>query len=183
VGWHFLAWLIGATLTTLAALGCVGMAVTTFSIKPPPERFTTSYFEFDLAPGWRCDAEGKAYTCEDGREPATALVVIAMKFRNQRDNIDSFESFLKTPKVITLEDGTATPSQVNYVRRRSLGHHVWVESLHLGSEVQTYYTYYLATRTAQLAILVSMSVHKDYVSEYIHELEGMISTLYIYQRQ
>ena len=49
---------------------------------------------------------------------------------------------------------------MRYVKRRKLGDREWVEALHVGSEIAAYHTYYLATTTSYLAILVTMSAHK-----------------------
>ena len=73
-------------------------------------------------------------------------------------------------------------SEVRYVKRRMLGAHEWVEALHLGAEVQNFETYYLATATSHLGILVTMSVHKDHSAAYIQQMNDMMSTLNIYQR-
>jgi hypothetical protein len=79
---------------------------------------------------------------------------MAMKVRNDEDNLQSYEAFLRKTKPDT--DG-----QVRYVKRRKLGAHEWVESLHNGSELKNYDTYYLATNTSYLGILVTMSVEKN----------------------
>jgi hypothetical protein len=68
------------------------------------------------------------------------------------------------------------------VKRQVVGDHEWVESLHSGSELPNYDTYYMATTTSNLGILVTMSVHKDSVDRYVAQLRDMIRTLIVYQR-
>jgi hypothetical protein len=89
---------------------------------------------------------------------------------------------------ITLEGDKPTVSRVELlaslyrVERIKLGHAEWVEALHRGSENANYYTYYLATNTSHLGILVTMSFHKEYESRYVRELKDTMSTLDIYQK-
>jgi hypothetical protein len=89
---------------------------------------------------------------------------------------------------ITLEGDKPPVSRVELlaslyrVERNKLGHAEWVEALYRGSENANYCTYYLATNTSHLGILVTMSFHKEYESRYVRELKDTMSTLDIYQK-
>ena len=87
-----------------------------------------------------------------------------------------------TAEIDGAELATLRVSEIRYVRRRMIANHEWVEALHAGSEVPNYDTYYLATITSDLGVLVTMSVHKDHSDKYIGQLNDMIATLNIYQR-
>ena len=54
--------------------------------------------------------------------------------------------------------------------------------MHIGSEIQYYSTYYLATVTSHVGILVTMSVHQSSVDKFTGEFTDMMSSLRTYQR-
>lgn len=168
---------------TLAALAAVGLAMAKLIVATPREQFFTSYFEFDLAAGWSCGLEGTEYVCNPpGDPPRSAIAVIAMKERSQQDRLDAYETHLRAPQPVTNADGTSTMSEPRFVRRTVLGGKEWVEALHLGSELPDYQTYYLATTTSNLGILVTMSVHRDRTDLFVKQLTEMMQALVIYQR-
>jgi hypothetical protein len=180
---RFLISLLATALATLAVLGGIGFAVTKLWVKPPRDKFLTSYFEFELAPQWRCNRDGTEYVCQPGPPPTNAIIIMAMKPRNDRDNLTAYEAHLQSSqKVTSRQDGKETMSEVRFVRRRKLGSQEWVESLHVGSEIPNYLTYYMGTNTANLGILVTMSVHRDHADKYVRQLQEMMETLHVYQR-
>lgn len=166
----------------------IGYGVTQLTVQQPRDPFRTGSFEFDLAPGWECEHEGTEYVCSPpGASPHAAIAVIAIKQRNEADNLQAYEDYLRQPKHLDSDlsnSSGAEPqiSEISYVKRRKLGNLEWVEALHLGSEIPDYHTYYLATATSFLGILVTMSVHKEREANYIHQMTEMMSTLNVYQR-
>jgi len=186
MGSRFLVALFGAFLATLAILIGAGYAITQIAVRQPRDPFRTGSFEFDLAPGWWCELEHMTYVCEppgDDSQKAAAVVVMAMKERNDQDNLQAYEEHLRKPKHWDGPTGGADIlSEVRYVKRRRLGTVEWVEALHVGSEIQNYHTYYLATVTSYLGILVTMSVEKNQEAKYVRQLTEMMSTLNVYQR-
>lgn len=182
MGARFWIWLLFALVLTLSALTGVGLAVSRYAVEQPRERYLNSAFEFDLAPGWTCHDDGTETLCNQGKPPYVAIVVMAMKERNDQDNLDAYEKHLSSPKSNTTIDGAPFTSEVRLVRRRRIGEHIWVESLHFGSEIPEFDTYYLATNTAALGVLVTMSVRKDRVAEFSRSLNEMIASLTIHQR-
>jgi hypothetical protein len=184
LGSRFVLSLLGSFLVTLAVLVGAGLLITAFAVRTPRDPFRAGSFEFDLAPGWWCEFEDNAYVCSPaGKPPYSAIVVMAIKERNNNDTLAAYEKHLTEPqRQKNSRDGGEQSSEVRYVKRRILGEHEWVESLHVGSEVPDYETYYLGTVTSYLGILVTMSVHKDHTAEYIRQLDDMMSTLNVYQR-
>ncbi|MEZ4871554.1 MAG: hypothetical protein R2827_04760 [Bdellovibrionales bacterium] len=53
-------------------------------------------------------------------------------------------------------------SKIRYVKKYSLNGKEWVDSLHESSEVEGYYTRYVATVSGGLGILVTFSAHKKH---------------------
>jgi hypothetical protein len=183
MGSRFLGALLSWFVVTLAILVGAGYAVTQIVVRTPRDPFRAGSFEFDLAPGWWCEREGGEYVCTPpDPPPRAAIAIIAIKERNDRDNLQQYEEHLSRPLTPAADSNRVSgPSRIRYVRRRMLGATQWVEALHIGSEVPNYDTYYLGTTTSHLGILVTMSVHKDHEAEYVKQLNEMMSTLHVYQ--
>lgn len=183
MGSRFLGSFLLALTVTLAILGGVGWVVAQLVVATPREPFLTSAFEFDLAPGWWCELEGTEYVCNPpGKPPHAAIVVMAMTERNKDDRLEAYEEHLRQPKPVERTDGGTVMSEVRRVGRIRLGGKEWVEAIHVGSEVPDYQTYYLATTTSNLGILVTMSTHKDHADTYVKQLNEMMASLTAYQR-
>lgn len=179
---RFLTSFVGTFLLTLAVLATSSYAIVHFTVHQPHVPYRTAVFEFDLAPAWSCEQEGAMHVCyPTGKKPYAATVIIALKERGSTDSLKVYEDYLKQPKKSELKNKEII-SKVRYVKRRLLGGREWVEGLHSNSEVLNYDTYYLATVTSAIGILVTLSVHKDHVAEYIQQLNEMMGTLYVYQK-
>lgn len=184
MGSRFWVWLTGTTLFVLLLFAGAGLLIAKFAHKPLPEQFVTSYFEFDLAPGWWCERDGTEFVCYPERaEKHTAIAVIAMKERNKVDTLEAYEDHLRKPqKAVSKDLPEGSLSEIRYVKRRMLGAHEWVEALHAGSEIRDYLTYYLGTTTSHLGILVTMSVHKDKAGDSVRDLNQMMTSLSVHQK-
>lgn len=185
MGSRFVVSLITSFLFTVMVLAGAGYAVTRLAVPPPRDVFRTGFFEFEIAPGWECSLDGTEYVCQArGEKQRGAIAVIAMKERNPKmDTLELYEDHLRKPqRNAPMGDTTVPPSVVEKVGRITLGGKTWVEALHLGSEVQNYYTYYLGTVTSDIGILVTMSHHKDQGGTYLKDLTDMMSTLRAYQQ-
>jgi hypothetical protein len=182
VGTRFFAVLLISFVVTAAVLGGAGYGITQIVLPTPREVFRGPAFDFELARGWWCELDETTYVCTPpGKPPHAAIAIIALKQRSSSDNMQAYEEHLRKPR--TSEDpdkGSGQVPEIRYVNRRTLGAHDWVEALHVGSEVPNYETYYLATNTSYLGILVTMSVHKDSADRYIAQLREMIRTLNVY---
>jgi hypothetical protein len=183
IGSRFLVSAVGSFLVTVAILASAGYAISEMSVRQPGDPFRAGSFEFDLAPGWWCEREKTEYVCNpSGRPPYSAIAIVAIKDRNESDNLKTYEDHLSQPRLVGDGASNKKMSVVSFVKRVKLGHAEWVEALHLGSEVLNYDTYYLATNTSHLGILVTMSVHRDYETIYAGQLTDMMRTLNLYQR-
>lgn len=183
MGSRFFATLLATLIATLVALAAIGWLIATYAVAPPPERYINSWFEFDLAPGWACAPDGTEIICRQGEPPHKAIAVIALKMRNDQDNLNAYESHLSQPQKLKQHDGAEITSEIRYVKRRRIGAHDWVESLHANSEVAGFDTFYLATNTSALGILVTMSVNSKNVAEFSSQLNDMMASLAVHQRQ
>jgi hypothetical protein len=184
VGSRFLISLLGAFFVTLAVLAGAGYLVAQIGVRAPRDPFRAGSFEFDLAPGWWCERESGTFVCTPpGAPPHAAIAIIAVKERSDQDSLERYEEHLRQahPPAADANPGGKL-SEVRYVKRVTLGHAQWIESLQAGSEIPNYDTYYLATVTSLLGILVTMSVERNLEDKYIQELSDMMKTLNVYQR-
>lgn len=182
MGSRFLIAFATGFFVALATLAVAGFIVAQIATPSPRDPFRSSQFEFDLAPGWECELDGSEYVCmPPGKGPRSAIAVMAVKERGPQDTLAAYQAQLSAAKSPGVSDPTQT-SVVKKVGLRQLGRHDWVEALREGSELANFDTYYLATVTAHLGILVTMSVRRDKVDDYSNDLADMLATLNIYER-
>jgi len=183
MGMRLFTTLLVAFLLTVSVLGGAGYAITRIALPPPRELFRAAGFDLQLAPGWWCELEDSEYVCSpDSKPPYPAIAIIAMKERSDTDNLAAYEQHLEQVQQAQAGGKNTTEMFQVPVHRRVIAGHKWVEALLSGSEVPNYDTYYLATNTSYLGILVTMSVHKDHTKEYVGQFQEMIGTLDIYEQ-
>lgn len=155
--------------------------ILTYGLQVQAKTFSNSYLSFELPDNWNCVQEGKAWSCSP-TDPLTSkesIIVIAAKVAGPEDNINFFQAHLSKPKTISTKVGTPMPSQVMYSRPRMLAGLPWVQAQHVGSEIQDYYTLYLATVKEQLAILISFSAERQRYQVYNPIFDQAIKSLRI----
>ena len=183
MGSRFVISLLTAFVLTLSVLGGIGWATARLIVATPHDRFLTSYFEFDLAPGWSCELDGTEYVCRPaGKPPFPAIAIIAMKERNNQDRLEDYEAHLRARQPITMKSGETKMSEVRSVERKMLGGKQWVEGLHAGSEIPNYLTYYLARPPPPWAFLSPCRFTGTAPTNTRIELDDMMSSLKVYQR-
>ena len=124
------------------------------------KKINTAYLSFTAPDGWECRREDAfAYSCR----PATkqkfqdAIVIVSAKEAGPEDNFTSFEKYLKVPRTIRVTGTTPKISKVQYVRTIKIHNQPWADGAHLNSEIDGYFTRYLATVKERLSILVTLS--------------------------
>jgi hypothetical protein len=157
------------------------LVLLTFASVANAKTFKNSYVSFEVPDNWSCLQEGVAWTCtpQNAVEAKEAVIVLAAKVAGPEDNLTNFLNFLKQPKKITTKVGTPMPSTVMAAQEQVLGGQRWIRAQHLGSEVQEYYTLYLATVKDSLAILVSFSSEKGRYTVYNPIFDKAIKTIRI----
>lgn len=147
--------------------------------------FQNSYISFDVPDNWTCRQEGVAWTCTPTSplNSKEAVIVLAAKVAGPEDNLNNFKSFLAQPKRIVTKVGTPMPSKMMYAQERTLAGTKWIQAQHLGSEIQDFYTLYLATVKDQLAILVSFSAEYQHYQDYNAIFDKAIKSLKIVASQ
>lgn len=143
------------------------------------EVFQNSYIQFELPNRWKCDIEGTEWVCRSllKDQSKEAIIVFTAKEVGPSDSLDAYEAHLKQPKKIPSKDGKPTESQIKSLQRKQINGHIWVDSMHLGSEIPQYYTRYLATTKDRLAILVTFSAHQSHFTKYSADILKAVQSL------
>lgn len=126
------------------------------------ETKTFGPMQFKLPDGWNCQTEGQNFICIDP-SPASlhnSALVVSFKRRSGEDSLNVYKDQLSRPRTLTVDELT-TPSQPKKVRELKINGVQWVEGIHLGSEIQEYFTHYFATVAGNFAVLVSISIHQS----------------------
>ena len=106
-----------------------------------------------------------------------AVIVMAAKVASPEDKLENFQAFLSKPKTLTTRIGTPMPSQVMYAQERVLDKTKWIQAQHVGSEVQDFFTLYVATVKESLAILITFSAERTKYKNYNPIFDHAMKTL------
>lgn len=155
------------------------LLVTAFSATSHAKLFSNSYVSFELPPRWDCQSEATEWICRSDlkSDAQTAIIILTAKEVGPTDSLPQYETYLKSIKSIPGPGGKPIPSQVKGVKIRKINDHDWVDGLHLGSEISTYYTRYLATTKQNIAVLVTFSAHKKVYTKFSNDFFKAILSL------
>lgn len=139
-----------------------------FSLNAHAKTFTNSYITFDMPNDWDCVLAGTEWVCsptsKSGQREAT--IILGAKAAGPEDRLETYQKFLSNPKTMQMANGTTAPSKVIKVQQILLNGQNWIEGIHLNSEIENYYTRYLATAKERLSILMTMSAHQGVWNHY-----------------
>ena len=149
------------------------------SLPAEAKLFRNAYVSFELPPNWDCRLEGTEWVCvskfnEKSRE---AIIILTAKEVGPADTLQAYLAHLKTPRTIPDAVGKPIPSKLIGVKTRTINNHMWVDGMHMGSEVTSYYTRYLASVKQNIAILVTFSAHKAHYTKYSADFLKAIQSL------
>ena len=147
-------------------------------------RFSNQFAEFELPAKWQCNLEGAEWVCQntENNKKRDAIIVLAAKLKGDQDSLDQYLAYLKKAKAYTSISKQAVKSQSKYAKTVPINNHVWVDSLHLESEIPGFYTRYLATVKQDIGVLVTYSVNKSKYQEYLNEFDAMVKTLKVFRK-
>ena len=147
-------------------------------------KFSNQFIEFELPNNWKCGLEGAEWTCqnEDVKKKREAIVVLAAKLKGDQDSLQKYEEYLKKPRTFDGPGGKKITSAGQYTHNTTLNTHIWVDSLHMQSEIPDFYTRYLATVEKDIGVLVTYSIAKAKYAEYKDMLDNMIKSLKVFRK-
>lgn len=145
------------------------------------KRFSNAYISFDLPPNWTCQMEGTEWVCisKFAKKAKEAMIILTAKERGPAnlDSLEAYHNHLKQTRMLPDSKGRARKSEVKHVTIRNIANHRWADGLHLGSEITSYYTRYLATVKDRIGILVTFSAHKTHYTKYSTDFINAIKSL------
>jgi hypothetical protein len=147
-----------------------------FANKASAEVFQSRFLRFSLPEGWKCDQEGSEFVCMPPHpkgKKVSMIFVLAAKYPGDIDNLPSYMEELKKNKSKTGESSLVDGPKID----DNIGGVSWVEATHIGSEIEGFYTIYMATVTDGLAVLVTFSVHKDQYQQFKELVRPCIESL------
>jgi hypothetical protein len=141
--------------------------------------FRNAYVSFELPPNWNCKLEGSEWVCENDFAAKTkeAIIILTAKEVGPTDTLPAYLAHLQTPRTLPGKGGAPAKSQIINVKERMVGNHMWIDGMHLGSEVGPYFTRYLATIKDRIAILVTFSAHKEHYTKYSADFIKAVESL------
>lgn len=146
----------------------VSLIVLLFSYSVNAKTFKNSYLTFELPDNWSCQQEGTEWICSplDSVIARDALIILSAKEAGPEDSFASYQTYLSQPRLLQNSKNIPKPSRVIHSKTRNINDQQWVEGLHLNSEIEGFYTLYLATVKQGLAVLVSLSAEKNKAAQF-----------------
>jgi hypothetical protein len=175
---EFARWFVSGFTATGASLAALAFGGAWLLVPPPLERFATAAYSFEIARGWSCIREGTEFVCRRGQPPSDSIIIMTAKYRGPEDTMSMYEDHLRGPIPAVGREGNA---ELLSLKRVNLSGAEWVEGVLRDSEVAGYETTYLAALTAEVAMLVTFSIHEKFKTQRLLELRAMMDTLVIYQ--
>lgn len=142
--------------------------------------FRNAYISFELPPNWNCTLEQTEWVCrsESNKDSKEAIIILTAKEVGPTDSIQLYEQHLNTPISLNLKSGGAVMSKIVYKSKSvQINDQQWMDGLHLGSEVQNYFTRYLASIKGRIAVLVTFSAHKQFYTKYSQDFFKAVMSL------
>lgn len=131
--------------------------------------FRNAYVTFEMPDNWNCNLEQTEWVCrsEDAGQSKEAIIILTAKEVGPMDSLDAYTQHLNSPQQVTYRNTGTTTSRIIYAPKRNMyNDQQWVDGLHLGSEVPSYFTRYLATIKDKIAVLVTFSAHRNKYGDY-----------------
>ncbi|OFZ29006.1 MAG: hypothetical protein A2622_12990 [Bdellovibrionales bacterium RIFCSPHIGHO2_01_FULL_40_29] len=142
--------------------------------------FKNAYISFEMLDNWKCQLEQTEWVCraEGPQESKEAVIILTAKEKGPTDTFALYQNHMNNPITTTNRAGQRLTSGVVYksVQTR-INDQPWLDALHTNSEVQNYYTRYLATIKDQIAILVTFSAHNKYYSKHSTNFNNTVKSL------
>lgn len=142
--------------------------------------FRNAYVSFELPNSWKCNLEQTEWVCrsDQSKESKEAIIILTAKEVGPTDTFSLYQQHLDSQISMTMRTGGTAMSKVVYKSKNlKINDHPWLDGLHLGSEVGNYYTRYLATIKENIAILVTLSAHKNTYTKYTGDFNKAVQSL------
>ena len=145
--------------------------------------FKNAYITFELPEKWKCNLDQTEWVCrsEDPVESKEAIIILTAKEVGPTDSFPLYESHLTNPISVQTKGGRTLTSKPQYKPKTDkFNDQQWIDGLHLESEVENFFTRYLATIKDRIAVLVTFSAHKLHYSKYSADFMKAIQSMRIH---
>lgn len=142
--------------------------------------FKNAYISFEMLDTWKCQLEQTEWVCrsDDPQEAKEAVIILTAKEKGPTDSFPLYENHMNSSITTTSKSGSTLTSAVVYkAQTQRYNDQPWLDGLHRDSEVQNYFTRYLATIKDQIAILVTFSAHNKYYAKHSGNFTNTIKSL------
>lgn len=141
--------------------------------------FRNAYIAFEMPESWKCNLEVTEWVCrsDQGNESKEAIIILTAKEVGPTDAFPLYEQHLNKPVPLQSKAGIVDSNILYKAKSVNINDQTWIDGLHLGSEVPNYFTRYLATIKQKIAILVTLSAHKNYYTRYSQEFFKTVMSL------
>ena len=161
-------------------IGLIFVCFCLFSFNAQSRTFKNAYISFEMQDNWKCNLEQTEWVCraEDPQEAKEAVIILTAKEKGPTDTFPLYHSHLDGSISTVTRTGIALTSTVKYKSRSvKINDQPWIDGLHQDSEVQNYFTRYMATIKDQIAILVTFSAHNKLYAKHSANFEKTIQSL------
>ncbi len=144
------------------------------------KQFKNAYISFEIPERWNCVLEATEWVCrsQDTNESKEAIIVLTAKEVGPSDSLQIYENHMKNPIKTTTKTGDSVMSQVmSPPSQKKINNLLGVDGFHNSSEMQNYYTRYIATIKEKIAVLVTFSAHKEFYSKYSQDFFNAVNSL------
>jgi hypothetical protein len=147
-------------------------------------KYSNAFTAFELPPGWSCNQEGAEFVCQNSNDlkKKDSIIVLAAKTATPTDTIDAYRLFLKSAKTWTGPQGKAVKSEPRSDKTINVGGTMWIDALHLESEIPGFYTRYLATVKHDIGVLVALSVASSKFKEYTADFDAIAQSIQVFKK-
>lgn len=153
----------------------------TYSISALGIEFSNSFISLQPPLGWSCQLENPVTICRshNNSESKEAIMIIAAKKASPEDSLAIYKDYLsKSIENISIKNPKRFHSEIKSPPVQvQLNGSYWIDSLHYNSEIENYFTRYLATVKDDIAILVTFSVHKNFYKKYSSIFNNVLKSI------
>ena len=142
--------------------------------------FKNAYISFEMQDNWKCGLEQTEWVCraEDPQEGKEAVIILTAKEKGPTDSFPQYEAHMNNSINTVTRNGLSLVSTVKYkALTTSINGLPWLDGLHADSEVQNYFTRYMATIKDQVAILVTFNAHNKLYAKHSANFNKTIQSL------
>lgn len=141
--------------------------------------FRNAYVSFELPDTWKCNLEHTEWVCrsEINKEAKEAIIILTAKEVGPTDSFSAYTQHLATPQPTQGRGGSAMSRVVYPPKQVKINDHIWIDGLHMASEVPNYFTRYLTTIKDKIAVLVTLSAHKNFYTKYSQDFFKSVMSL------